>query len=416
MSKFIKKNDPIVIVNKDFKRCILFVSYPIKKISDAHIAILEKIAFDRSFNYDTDKKIFEATVNNYCISYRSKITSIGDNSFLELILSFPSYDSLGKNVLLDNLKFVYDLIYNPYLENGVFPNKNIQDIKDIKKNRINKNFKDGLWCFKYRNDMIIDEDDFLKDELCENPGLLDEVTPFDIYNLYKDIISKSPIVFLIGNVDEEYTKEMISEILLNNKVEDIVFEKKYSHYCKNIVDEPEVTCEKVNFKSTGIAYNYKVRDLVDERDIAILKIIKMLLNSSCSRVLYDNLRKHNDFVYRCGAYIYPSFGSLTIWAITGNNNIDSVSGIFNKIMKEISDLDFINDKFDLIKDDALLDDKLLKEELYNILMLEVDKYIGCKEHTFYEIIKDIKSEEIKEFIDNRLVLVSKYIGVGEDNE
>ena len=256
----------------------------------------------------------------------------------------------------------------------------------------------------------------IKCKLCENLNLLDNVTSLDIYNLYKDIISKSPIIFLIGNVDSASAKKKIKEILLNNMVEDIVFEKKYRHYCKNIHDVPEVITEKVNFKSTGIAYNYKVRDLKNERDIAILKIVKMFLNSTNSRVLYDNLRRDNDFVYRCGAYVYSTFGSLTLWAVTGKNNIDDVGVIFEKLMKEISDTQFIRDRINLIKDDVKLDDELCKENLHDILMLEVDKYIECKEKTFYEIIKDITIEEIKEFIDNRLVLVSKYIGIGEENE
>jgi len=416
MSKFIKKNDPVVIVNKDFKRCILFISFPIEEVSDAHIAILEKMAFDRSAKYDTDKKIYEVNVNNYCLSYCGEITSVGNSYFLELTLSFPSYDSLGEDVLLDNLKFIKEIIYNPYLEDGIFPIKDIEDIKGIVKNKITKNFKDGLWYFKYRNDKIIDEDNYLKDEVCENPNLLDDVTSLDIYNLYRNIISKSPIIFLIGNVDSESAKKKISEVLLNNKVENIVFEKKYRHYCKKIVDVPEVITEKVNFKSTGIAYNYKVRNLENEKDIAILKIIKMIFNSTSSRVLYDNLRRDNDFVYRCGAYVYSTFGSLTLWAVTGKNNIDDVCVVFEKLMKEISDINFISNRINLIIDDVKLDDELRNENLHDILMLEVDKYIECKENTFYEFIKDITAEEIKDFIDNRLVLVSKYIGVGEEDE
>ena len=49
-------------------------------------------------------------------------------------------------------------------------------------------------------------------------------------------------------------------------------------------------------------------------------------------------------------------------------------------------------------------------------MQDVDKYIEAKEKTFYELIKDITPEEVKEFITHRLVLVAKYTGVGEENE
>ena len=42
-----------------------------------------------------------------------------------------------------------------------------------------------------------------------------------------------------------------------------------------------------------------------------------------------------------------------------------------------------------------------------------EEYLDKK---YYDVIKDITASEVKDFIDNRLVLVSKYIGVGDDNE
>ena len=113
---FDKKNEPLIIKNKDFKRCIIFISYPIIDYKEEELRILEKIAFDRSKKYDTNKKIAVVNINNYCLSYRSKISFIGNSSFLEFTLSYPSYDCLGIDVLEDNLKFIKEIIYDPYLE------------------------------------------------------------------------------------------------------------------------------------------------------------------------------------------------------------------------------------------------------------------------------------------------------------
>ena len=174
--------------------------------------------------------------------------------------------------------------------------------------------------------------------------------------------------------------------------------------------------EKTSFKSTGVYYNYKVKDLKNEKDIALLKIVKNLLSSNSSRILFDHLRKENDLVYRCGAYTYNNFGSLTLWAITGNGNIDKVKEEYEKVMIKITDINFIKEKLSLIKEEYKLDDDLVKERLYDTLMKEVDKYIETLEKTFYELIKDVTPEEVKSFIINRLVLVAKYTGLGEENE
>ncbi len=413
---FQKTNEPIIIQNKDFKTCILFISYPIEEEAEAKLRILRNMPFDKSAKYRTEKEMYEVQVNNYCLSYYQRIVVLGKTPFLELAVYFPSKNSLGKDVLEDNLKLIKEIIYNPYLEDNTFPSKEINDIREVIKNNINRKFKDAMWYYGYENDKVIDEDDFLVLKTDENPEILDSVTPKNLYELYKKIISKSPITFLIGDVEEEISKQKIKEILLDNKEEKIEFEKKYTNYCKDIPSIPKEMVEKTTFKSTAVYYNYKVKDLKNEKDIALLKIVKNLLSSNSSRLIIDHLRKENDLVYRCGAYCYGSFGSLTLWAITGKDNIEKVQKEYEKVMNIVSDINFIEEKLPLIKEEYKLDDDLVKEKLYDTLMQDVDKYIEAKEKTFFELIKDITSEEVQEFIINRLVLVAKYTGVGEENE
>lgn len=412
---FNKSNEPIIIQNKDFKTCILFISYPIEDIDEAKLRILRNMPFDKSDKYRAEKKMYEVQVNNYCLSYYQRIVLLGKTPFLELAVYFPSKNSLGKEVLEDNLKLIKEIIYNPYLENNSFPSKEINNIREVIKNNINRKFKDAMWYYEYKNDKVIDENDFLVLKTDENPDILDSVTPENLYEMYKKIISKSPITFLIGDVSIDTSKQKIKEILLGNKEERVVFKKRYTNYAKDIPSTPKKIVEQTTFKSTGVYYNYKVKDLTNEKDIALLKIVKNLLSSNSSRLLFDQLRKENDLVYRCGAYTYGSFGSLTLWAITGKDNIEKVQKEYEKVMNIVSDINFIEEKLPLIKEEYKLDDDLVKEKLYDTLMQDVDKYLEAREKTFYELIKDITPEEVKSFITNRMILVAKYTGVGEEN-
>lgn len=123
--------------------------------------------------------------------------------------------------------------------------------------------------------------------------------------------------------------------------------------------------------------------------------------------------KDNDLVYRCGVYCYSIFGTLTLWAITGRDNIDNVKINFEKVMKEIINIDFIKEKLELLLKEFKLDDDLIKENIYSILMLDVDKYIECKEETLYQLTEDIAPKEVKGFIENILIFSSKFIGMGK---
>lgn len=411
---FNEKNTPVILTDDRFNRCYLVVIYPIECDDEAIKNVLKSMAFRKSKKYDTDKKIYEITVNNYTLSYRGKFTNIGKNSFLELYISFPCEKSIGIDVLPNNLEFIKEIIYNPLLKDGVFDSKEIENIISILKDDIYKMNNDADFYYTFVNDKIIDEDDYLYDPVIEDSSLLDKVTQKIVYNLYSNIISGCPLIFLAGNVDVEKAKRQIEEVFYDNKNDNIIFEKKYNHFAKRIVDCPNIVRENTNFKSSYISYNYKVKDICDYHDIALLGIVKCLLNSTKSRVVFDTLRTERGLVYKCGAYYYKRFGTLSVWASTGKRNIDKCDETIDYIMKNINNIDFIKEKLPLIKQQAKDTDLLNSEDIYNILMEKIDYYIGALECTFYDAVKDITPEIVKNFIDSRLVFVSKYIGVGID--
>lgn len=412
---FNKNNEPIIIKNTDFKKCMLFISFPINEYKEEYLKILDDIIFDRSMKYNTKRKIAVANINNYCLSYDGKISFIGNNAFLEFTLSYPCYDSLKKDVLEDNLMFAKEMIFNPYLEDGIFPESKVEETIKLYKEKVKRKLKNYDGYYNYKNELLIDEDNYIISPVFKDLSLLDNINGKNLYDFYKNIISNPPLVFLIGNVDEIKSKKLIKEILLDNKVSNIKFKKDYFIYVKDIPDEVLVVREKTNFSTSGVYCNYKVRNMNNYKDTVLLSIVKELLSSSNSNILFNYLRKDNDLVYRTGAYNYD-FGTLTLVSFTGNSNVDKVFEIYDKAMKNISDINYIDSKLPLFVEKARVDSELDKEYLGSILFSYVDKYLEYLDKKYYDVIKDITASEVKDFIDNRLVLVSKYIGVGDDNE
>ena len=80
---------------------------------------------------------------------------------MEFSLSYPSYECLGEDVLEDNLKFIKEIIYNPYLEGGVFPKNKVEDAITFYKNNVDRISTDFFSYYDYKNDLLIDENDYL---------------------------------------------------------------------------------------------------------------------------------------------------------------------------------------------------------------------------------------------------------------
>lgn len=406
---FDKMNEPLVIKNNDFKRCIIFISYPIIDYREEILKILERIAFNRSNKYNTDQKIAVVNINNYCLSYDSKIAFIGNSPFLEFSLSYPSYECLGEDVLEDNLNFIKEIIYNPYLEDGVFPKNKVEDAITFYKNNVDRISTDFFSYYDYKNDLLIDENDYLISKVFKNPSLLDNVTPKGLYDTYNKIISGSPLVYLIGNVDIDKSKELIKKILLNNKISKVRFKMDYYVYAKCIPDKVDVITEDSSFSTVGVYCNYKVRNINSVRDTLLLSVVKNLLYSNVSNILFDSLRKDNDLVYRCYAR-YTKFGTLTLASFTDKGNFKMIFDIYNDVMKVIEDINYIEDKLPLIIENARIDNELSKENLGDILYEHIDKHLEYVKDKYYDILKTITKEEVSDFIKNRLVMVSKYVG------
>ena len=406
---FDKMNEPLVIKNNDFKRCIIFISYPIIDYREEILKILERIVFNRSNKYNTDQKIAVVNINNYCLSYDSKIAFIGNSPFLEFSLSYPSYECLGEDVLEDNLNFIKEIIYNPYLEDGVFPKNKVEDAITFYKNNVDRISTDFFSYYDYKNDLLIDENDYLISKVFKNPSLLDNVTPKGLYDTYNKIISGSPLVYLIGNVDVDKSKELIKKILLNNKISKVRFKMDYYVYAKCIPDKVDVITEDSSFSTVGVYCNYKVRNINSVRDTVLLSVVKNLLYSNVSNILFDSLRKDNDLVYRCYAR-YTKFGTLTLASFTDKGNFKMIFDIYNDVMKVIEDINYIEDKLPLIIENARIDNELSKENLGDILYEHIDKHLEYVKDKYYDILKTITKEEVSDFIKNRLVMVSKYVG------
>lgn len=406
---FDKMNEPLVIKNNDFKRCIIFISYPIIDYREEILKILERIAFNRSNKYNTDQKIAVVNINNYCLSYDSKIAFIGNSPFLEFSLSYPSYECLGEDVLEDNLNFIKEIIYNPYLEDGVFPKNKVEDAITFYKNNVDRISTDFFSYYDYKNDLLIDENDYLISKVFKNPSLLDNVTPKGLYDTYNKIISGSPLVYLIGNVDIDKSKELIKKILLNNKISKVRFKMDYYVYAKCIPDKVDVITEDSSFSTVGVYCNYNVRNINSVRDTVLLSVVKNLLYSNVSNILFDSLRKDNDLVYRCYAR-YTKFGTLTLASFTDKGNFKMIFDIYNDVMKVIEDINYIEDKLPLIIENARIDNELSKENLCDILYEHIDKHLEYVKDKYYDILKTITKEEVSDFIKNRLVMVSKYVG------
>ena len=259
-----------------------------------------------------------------------------------------------------------------------------------------------------------DTEGTLSRNISNHQWLIDECTRQGVYEYYKNnILNNSPIVFVFGNFDDEKVTSLCKKYLLKDEV--ISYDEDYNHFLEPR-DEVNVVDEKSDFKDSALSMVYKVKDMT-ENDFHKLTLVNGLLSSASSRLLMKKLRDEEEIVYSAFSSSNMRAGILFIDCYINKNNKDLAISKIKEVMESLKNPEFIKPFLDNIIERSrlnllrLLDDKniLLDEVVVKTLGFDITN----KEK--YELIKNMSSEEISEFM-NRLVLDTVYFLEEEEHE
>ncbi len=412
----IKKN-PVITKNNNFKTILINVIFPYQEEVEilAKQAILPQMLLYMSKDYPTEGEFQKVLKENYILSYTAGKVTIGTTVYLNFELIIPDENSLKKDYIEKQIKFFSDAIYHPKEENSAFDSFEVNREKEnlkLKINNYNKNFRSYL---NYRITKLVDNKGVFSRSLQDNQHLIDEITPQNLYEFYKQVISNNkPICFVQGNIQKEKITSILKKYFPledNQKLN-----TNYLYYLKPFRDKPQIIEEEKEFKDSAIAFIYKVKNMKKEDDI-LLELLSNLLTSQSSNLLNKKLRDENNLVYSTNTIYYPNYGILRIIAYINPKNKKETEEKILEVMNNLKNKEIIAPLLEKIKDRKRinlikkLDNKnlIFSENIYKALQI---KHTSEKR---YEKIKSITPEDIIKFID-RLQLDTIYFLKEKNNE
>ena len=418
MSKLNISNKPLILNNTDFQTIQIKVIFPHEKDENkiALSNILPSVINGVNNTYRTEEEFSLQFDRLYLLGINLNRIVIGTTYAYVYTMIIPDTYSLNKNILDEQFKFFGDFIYNPKTDNNKFCDFEVnREIKNLRL-EIDDSFKNNVLYHSIRNKQIIDDEGILSSTLFNHMEQIDEINTTNLYQLYLDsIYNNKPAIFVMGNVNNNEINELCNKYLYREKFDSYMYNAHLRHYLK-IRDGVTEVVEQSDFNNSILAFNYKVKDMKEEDEI-YLAVIRNLLSSSSSRILYKKLRDENDLVYNTMAEVTSKFGLITIYAAINDNNFDLVKEKILEAMKELKKKDIINKGLNNIKEKErvgllrLLDNKssLFYDYIKDCLNLD---YTSSE---YYEKLIKIKYEDIINFVD-RLVLDSIYYLKEKDYE
>ena len=415
MKRIIDKN-LFFVKNKDFHTIamrVIFSTFDEEK-DLANAILLPPMVCYMNEEYDTEDKFYREKQKRYILSTGVTRNIVGNNAFISYNMVIPDVESLKEDYLEEQFELFEKMIYHPKVVDGGFDEFEFERERKALRKRIANGMKNLNVYHSVKLVEHADTEGTLSRNISNHQWLIDECTRQGVYEYYKNnILNNSPIVFVFGNFDDEKVTSLCKKYLLKDEV--ISYDEDYNHFLEPR-DEVNVVDEKSDFKDSALSMVYKVKDMT-ENDFHKLTLVNGLLSSASSRLLMKKLRDEEEIVYSAFSSSNMRAGILFIDCYINKNNKDLAISKIKEVMESLKNPEFIKPFLDNIIERSrlnllrLLDDKniLLDEVVVKTLGFDITN----KEK--YELIKNISSEEISEFM-NRLVLDTVYFLEEEEHE
>lgn len=285
----------------------------------------------------TQEEINKKLEEMYGASFDCGLDKTGDNQVLKFYIESVNDEFLpqnGENMLKASLENIFELVFNPYLQDKCFKKEYVKQEKENLKQIIEGKIDNKA---RYALDRCIEE--MYKDEPfgLYKYGYVDDLKNIDEKNLYEyyiNLISKCKIdIFVSGILDEN-----IEKIIENNPNINKLKERNPEYIMPKV--NPKISEEENNIQESMEVNQGKLvigLDLnIDKEDLKYdAMIYNSILGGSANSKLFQNVREKASLAYTASSSYYRFKNNIFI---NCGIEIDNYNKALNIIKKQIEDM------------------------------------------------------------------------------
>ena len=405
--------------NNDFKTIIIKIMFPIDftKENIALNAMLPQMLSYMTKNYPNEEDLVLEKKKRCLIGSNIYNYSVGTNGCLCYEFVIPDSTCLNNNLFDSQFELMEEIIYNPKIINDQF------DLDDYEREL--KNTKLGLDSIdknmrSYQHTKLInlvDDQGILSLSLYNYKQYLDKVNTSNLYDYYKEVIKRTPFIFVFGNIDENIFNKLFYKYIIKSNKKNIIVKGNYDNYLNNYRDVYQYYEEKKDFKDSALSIVYKIRNY-NKNDGLYLRIVSSIMNSMSTRVLDNKLRGDHDLVYGSRCSIYRHYGLFEITTFINKDNKDMVLEKIFEVMDELKNIDYITPLLDRIIEGERISLLKMLDLKYSLFDDYIFSYLDLdiKKTDFYHKLLDVKPIDIINFLNRFVVDTIYYLEEGDSND
>lgn len=397
----------IKINNDKFKGIRISINYtlPIVKSKVAEQATVASYLSKGCKKYTNQQAIDLFLSNLYGAGFDTNVEKIGDLYNIEFCVECVNKKFLPNkfDAVKKSFEFLYNIIYRPNLEKGLFIKSNLENEKRYILDKINQKKDDKLRYGVLRAEEFLCKDEPYGIYVYGNAEDVGKITPKSAYDTYINLITNAYVTaIIVGNLDGydliEQDINKIFEGKINNNVDSSNLKLNSS---VNKVEDKTVdqVIEKSDVAQSVLSIGLKIKDVNAEDTYGFL-LYNAILGDIPSSKLFQNVREKKSLAYAIRSRYYRYKAMFIIYAGIKNVNFEKAKTSIIEEIEQIKNGNVSKLEFDCAKQsiiDAILEWKdskiaLSKFALTNLLNYKKDDV------TIDQIIDKVNSVTLEQVI------------------
>ncbi len=401
----IKKGIKLHIINTEkFKTNLLavFLTTPLNKDNVTKNALIPAVLRRGSENMPTQEAISKELEEMYGASFNCGIEKTGDNQVMKFYLEAISDDFLPQKeeLLKKGIEKLIEIVFKPLEENNSFNDEYVQSEKENLK-QIIEGKKDNK--AQYAMDRCVEI--MYKDKpygLYKYGDIesLEKIQSKDLYEYYKNLISKCKIDFFVSGQVEENVKEEITKQLdfLNEREPEYLVNNADSEQ-KDNKENTEVVSESMDITQGKLVIGL---DITKKRDNLryIASVYNSILGGNPMSKLFQNVREKESLAYTAGSVYLKPKNNIFIKCGIEIENYEKAVNVIKEQLEDMKKGNFSDENIKNAKTNILSTIKFIPDEQDTEITYYLGQELANTNVDFEEYenkINNVTKEEIIDF-------------------
>lgn len=312
----------------------------------------------------------------HIISFRLEIAS---ESFLEN----------NKTLLEDGLQLLYEVIFQPNVENNQFQAKTFEREKETLKNEISSIVDNKT---AYANLRLIDEmfkGDKYQLHVQGYEEDLESLTAEDVYDYYTNMLQTDALdIYILGYYNEAAVLDSISELFTRSNVH------LHDQITSKMIEQVEATqeiVEKESINQAKLHIGYTTNCTYQDKEYFALHIFNGLFGSFPSSKLFVHVREKNSLAYYVSSRLESHKGLLIVFCGIDGTNYEKTIQIIDEQLQALKDGQFTDTDLNETKELVISQLKETLDYPQGMVELAYQQVLGSRQLTASQLIEQINN-------------------------